>query len=100
MPNKKVLYFKNARKKKKLILKYDKIVRFFLLIRDNASARDFIVNRMKEKDVEFDIDSALNEEFFSGLSDLIKLESIGCVVFNHRFFHFVQDTMSIPYNKN
>ena len=88
---------KGSRKRKKAILRFHKIRKFFMALKYNHSARQFILKRMEEKGVEFDIDKQLNDEFFDGLTDLFRLECLGVVIFNHKFFQFVNDTHSIPY---
>lgn len=88
---------KNSRKRKRAILRFYKVKKFFLLLKNNPIAREFILKRMKEKGVDFDIDISLNDEFFEGLIDLFRLECIGCLVFNHRLFQFIEETHSIPY---
>ncbi len=69
-----------------------------MLLKNNSIAREFITNKMKEKDVEFNVDTHLNDEFFEGLIDMFKFECLGVVMFNHKFFQFVESTHSIPYN--
>ena len=68
-----------------------------MVLKYNHSARQFILKRMEEKGVEFDIDKQLNDEFFDGLTDLFRLECLGVVIFNHKFFKFVNDIHSIPH---
>ncbi len=91
---------KNSRKRKKAILRFYKVKKFFLLLKNNPIAREFILKRMKEKGVEFNIEKSLSKEFFEGLIGLFKLECIGCVMFNHKFFQFVEETYSIPYRND
>lgn len=91
---------KISRKKKKLILKICKAKKFFLLLKNNQVARKFIENKMKEKGVDGNLDEMLSDEFFAGLVALLKLENIGCVVFNHALFQFVENTKSIPYKED
>jgi|GEM_PF-5606808 len=90
----------NSRKQKKAIIRFHKVRKFFLLIKTNPRARDFVLRKMKEKGIDFNINEALSEDFFEGLTDMFKLECIGCVVFNHKFFQFVEETNSIPYRDN
>ena len=88
---------KNTRQRKRAILRFYKVKKFFLLLKNNPAARDFILKRMDEKGVYFNIEETLSIEFFEGLTDLFKLECLGCVMFNHKFFQFVEETHSIPY---
>jgi hypothetical protein len=91
--------YKSTRKKKRAIVRFHKVRKFFLTLKNNPIAREFVLERAKEKGIEFNIDAELNDEFFLGLTDLMKLETIGCVCFNHKFFQFVDETNSIPYRK-
>jgi len=88
---------KNTRERKRAIIRLHKIKKFFFLLKHNKSAREFILKRMTDKGIDFNIDAALSNEFFEGLIGLFRLECIGCVVFNHKFFQFVEETNSIPY---
>lgn len=91
---------KNSRERKRAILRFYKIKQFFLLLKNNSIAREFILKKMDECGIWFDVDIQLNDEFFSDLIDLFKLECLGVVVFNHSLFQFVHQTHSIPYRLN
>lgn len=88
----------NSRKRKRAIVRFHKAKKFFLILKHNSIAREFTLKRMEEKGISFNIATDLNDEFFKGLIDMFKLECIGCVTFNHKFFQFVEETHSIPYN--
>lgn len=88
---------KNTRQRKRAILRFYKVRKFFLLLKNNPIARDFILKRMDEKGINFNIEKALSKEFFEDLTDFFRLECLGCVMFNHKFFQFVEETHSIPY---
>lgn len=91
---------KNSRKRKRAILRFHKVKKFFLLLKNNPRAKEFILKRMEEKRIDFNIEKELSKEFFEGLIDLFKLECLGCVMFNHKFFQFVEETHSIPYRND
>ena len=71
---------KNPRERKRAIIRFHKIKKFFLLLKYNHFAREFILKRMEEKGIDFNIEKALSKEFFDGLIDLFKLECLGCVI--------------------